>query len=496
MPLPCLSTSCRRSPRLVAVAIGLLAGAVGHAQTTPPVALPAPATGAATVTGIAYDSLRGGMVEGAIIQLTTPGKPSREAFTKKDGRFRFDTVAPGSYALQMLHASLDTLGFLVKSTPFTVAPGDARRVDLAIPAARSLVPKLCTAAQRARGPSAIVGFVRDPDTNLPVDSAVVQLDASNKDVFGISRVPLIRTATTDSRGQFRICGLPEAVSGKLVATRKGIESGEVPVEIKDNLLVLRGVSFSLSNTAVTMVGDSGKTFKILRGTARLTGKVINERGEPLADAGVAVLNTLRSTKTNAAGLFTLDSLPAGSVTVQLRKIGYGLTDRSVDIASTNPPTSATLTMDKFVQILAAVHTTADRHQQGLDKVGFAARKKTSIGGVFKEGDQINHMASRITEMLRDIQGLHISRVDTGDSQDNQIRTTTAGLRGDCIDVFIDRAPFNDTAGELDKELQADVIEAIEFYDVASIPADYFGRAHSGCALLLLWTRQMVPPRGG
>jgi hypothetical protein len=503
MHVPVLSPFTGRASRSVPL-IAILTAVFSNsavAQTPPAAAPPVAAVvgpvAPGSIVGVVFDSLRGGTLDGAIVQLITPGKPPREVFTKKDGAYGFDAVPPGTYTLQMLHASLDTLGFRITSLPFAVAAGQAHRVDLAVPTAKSLVPRLCTPAKLARGPSAIVGFVRDPDTGLPVPDATVQLDASVKDAFGLTRIPLIFNSTTDARGQFRICGLPLAIAGKVIASKAGIASGEVPVEIKENhLLVLKGVSFSLSNKAVTMVGDSGKTFQILTGNARLTGKVINDRGEPLADARVAVVNTMASTKTDARGMFSLDSLPAGSVTVRMTKIGYGITDRAVDVVSSGPPTMATLTMDKFAQLLPPVKTTADRHEQGLQTIGYLARSKSNIGGVQKHGDELNQTAARVTDMLREIPGLHISRVDTGDSQDNQINTTTAGLRSDCINIFIDRAPFNDTAGELDREMQADIIEAIEYYDVASIPGDWFGRAHSGCALLLLWTRAMVPHKGG
>ncbi len=496
-----MTTIARGQPRsrgrlCVLIAITALTSAIANAQAPPPTAVPVATAVSGVVVGVAYDSLRDGTVDGAIIQLIAAGRPRREAVTKKDGQFVFDTVAPGTYILQMLHATLDTLGFLVNSPQFTVAAGHAVRVELSIPSARGLVPRLCTPALLARGPSALVGFVRDPDTRMPVEGANVLLDATNKDVFGAIKIPFIRTATTDARGQFRICGLPATITGKVVATRNGVSSGEVPVEIKDNLLVLRGISFSLANRTVTMVGDSGRTVQFLQGNARLTGKVLNDRGQPLAGARVAVINTQASTKTDAAGRFTLDSLPAGSATVQIIAMGYGITERPVEITSTDPPTSTTVTMDRFLQLLPAVHTVTDAHQTALDKVGYTAHKKTSIGGVQKDGDDLDQAASRVTEMLRDIPGIKVTRVDTGSSEDNQIQTTTNGFRGDCIEIRIDAVPFHDSAGELDRELQADVIEAIEFYDVASIPGDWRGRSKNGCALLLLWTRAKVPHRGG
>src|SRR5262245_65803897 len=87
-----------RSPRI--------AGIVGVALTTMS-RLAASQSAVVSLRGVAYDSVRNGPLAAALVVIAGT---DRSAVTDDRGRFRFDSVAPGMYRLEMQHAVLDTMG--------------------------------------------------------------------------------------------------------------------------------------------------------------------------------------------------------------------------------------------------------------------------------------------------------------------------------------------------------------------------------------------------
>ena len=90
--------------------------------------------GNARVRGIAYDSLRPGPLENAII--TIAGTALR-ATTDTAGRFQIENVPRGTHTFVAQHPALDSIGFTGISTRATIA-ADADGVVIAIPSFATL----------------------------------------------------------------------------------------------------------------------------------------------------------------------------------------------------------------------------------------------------------------------------------------------------------------------------------------------------------------------
>jgi hypothetical protein len=193
--------------------------------------------GPARIEGTAIDSLRGTPLSGAFAELR-PG--NRQTSTDASGRFRFDSV-PGAatYSVAVVHPRLDTLGIALTTPRFDLAPGEVKVVAVAVPPPARLVASFCTAAEVSRGPSAIVGFVRDAERGAPLDSATVVL---TYDEVAAGRPPLSVTAVPDAAGRYRFCGLPARMNGLLALNRKGVRTDPVPVvAVPDAPLALRAL---------------------------------------------------------------------------------------------------------------------------------------------------------------------------------------------------------------------------------------------------------------
>src|SRR6185295_2234100 len=151
-------------------------------------------------------------------------------------------------------------------------------------------------------------------------------------------------------------------------------SGEVPAAIEQGSLGLRSLSVAASHVVATIATDSGGTKRVYRGTARLTGKIVNKQGLPLSGARVMLEGSGIVAISRANGEFSLDSLPAGTQSLDVRKLGYGATEAAVELASAAPAT-VTVTMNDYVPTLATMRTEAER-DKGLSDVGYLERKQT------------------------------------------------------------------------------------------------------------------------
>src|SRR5215213_10158135 len=58
-------------------------------------------------------------------------------------------------------------------------------------------------------------------------------------------------------------------------------------------------------------------------TGKLVGRVVDaESGAGISDAGVQVVGTTMGTSSGVDGRYTIANVPAGTITIQVRRIGY------------------------------------------------------------------------------------------------------------------------------------------------------------------------------
>jgi hypothetical protein len=453
--------------------------ALPAAAQNPPATAPA-AGGVSFLYGTVVDSLHGSMLSGALVRVD--GVP-REAITDNDGKYRIDSIPPGTHRLIVMHPVLDTIGISLVTPPLTFKAGEASQIDLAVPSSESLVQILCTAARRQMGPAALVGIVRDADTDAPAEGAKVSLLYYEADPLGLRKTPRVREAVIGKDGKYRICGLPANMSGKVQVFHAGISSGEVPVEIPDGLLALRSMSIS---TKVTVVAnqptDSGKrTTPIYRGSSRVTGKVVNKYGQPVSGARVGLQGTSAATLTKANGDFALDSLPAGTQTIEVRQLGFSPQEVAVELSS--QPQTVTVKMSDYVPVLQTMRVSAQR-EKGLQDVGFSDRKRTSSGH-FIDGDEIEkRKTSQFSDLLRTAPGL---KVVPGGNGQNIIQSSRDAMGG-CVLFYVDGAPWQQQyPGDLDSFVRTDEVGGIEIYNPSTVPAQFQQGGQSSCVTVVIWT---------
>jgi hypothetical protein len=475
--------------RLSAIAlIAALASARAGAQNPTPAS--APGAGIATLRGVVTDSLHETLLRGALVRVDNG---IRESITDSVGHYRIDSVPTGMHRLVVIHPLLDTLGISLVTPPLTLAAGEEREIDLAVPSGETLVSLLCPAARRALGPAALVGFVRDADTEAPAQGAKVSLLWYESDPLGFKKTPRVREQQIGPDGRYRICGLPPAMTGKLQVFRSGVQTGEVPVELggtsgASQWLAMRSMSISSTSQVVASApNDTGAKTRVIRGRSRVTGRVLNKYGQPIVGARVELQNTGSATKTRTNGDFTLDSLPSGTQTLEVRQLGFAPTEVAVELSAANPQ-SVTVKMGDYVPVLNEMRVTAQR-EHGLSDVGFSDRKRSGMG-YYLDSDQLKtRQTTQFSDMLRTVPGIRVQ--PSGDGSTNVI-TSSRDPTGGCVTFYVDGAPWQQmTPGDLDTYVRPDEVAALEVYNGATTPAQFQQAGMSGCTTVVIWTERRI-----
>ena len=445
---------------------------------------PAAAAGYAVIHGTVIDSLHDQLLAGALVRLD---KGAREAITDRFGQYRIDSVPAGQHRLIVVHPLLDTLGVSLVTPTVTMAAGEERVMDLAVPSGETLIGLFCPPARRALGPGAVVGNVREADTETPAEGAKVSLLYYESDPLGLKKTPRVREAIIGKEGTYRICGLPASMSGKLQVFRNGVSSGEVLVELGSGVLAMRSMSISsTANVVAAAPGDTGRRNPVVRGRARVTGRVINKYGQPISGARISLQGTGAATLTRANGEFALDSLPSGTQTLEVRQLGYAPQEVAVELSASQPKTVA-VNMNEYVPVLETMRVTANR-ERGLSDVGFAERKRTG-NGYYLDSEQIaQRQTTQFSDMMRTVPGIRV--VPAGNGQ-NVIQSSRNAMGG-CVTFYVDGSPWQQQfPGDLDTFVRPEEVAAIEVYNGVTTPAQFQTAGQTGCSTIVIWTERRV-----
>jgi hypothetical protein len=283
------------------------------------------------------------------------------------------------------------------------------------------------------------------------------------------------------------------MSGKLQVFRNGVQTGEVPVALGDSsdfkgLLAMRSMSISSTATVVAAAPhDTGaKPAMIVRGRARVTGRVVNKYGQPIANARVELQNTGAATKTRANGDFTLDSLPSGTQTLEVRQLGFSPTEVAVEL-SQNAPQNVTVKMSDYVPVLSAMRVTAQR-ERGLSDVGFSDRKRSGMG-YYLDSDQLKmRQTTQFSDMLRTVPGIRVQPAGDG----TNVITSSRDPTGGCVTFYVDGSPWQQmTPGDLDTYVRPEEVAALEVYNGSTTPPQFQQPGQSGCTTVVIWTERRI-----
>ena len=513
--------TCRDAVVVAAVAVCSAALALGSrvAGGQQSTASPAPSTSAAAassaaraptgtlgaVYGVVYDSLAGGPLAGATVQLARAGDLTggRAVAADAAGAFRIDALAPGRYLVGFEHPLLDLLGVEVRPRLVALGPGDAARVDLGGPALARVRPAGCGTPQAPADSSGLLaGRVRDAADGAPVANATVVLTWSEL-AFGRGgpRVERRRApVTAGPDGRFVVCGVPAGVELVATAAAPGRASGEVALDVPPRGFVVRDFMIGDSaaaaalGTAVTAAPNgaadpptAGATSApVVRGTARLTGTVRATAGRRVPRARVLVWGTGAAAVAGADAVFSLAGLPAGTRTVEVRAIGFAPQRVAVDLAAGRTGT-LDVRMARTVPVLGPVTVFGTPAAASPLVRGFLDRRAHSAYGQFLTAEDLARLQPfDVVDALRGLGGMRVA--PNGHMGYKVIGASTLGRSGCQAAVFLDGLAL-DPDEEIDRYVRPRDVVGVEVYRNALFaPPQYVGAQGIDCSIVMIWTR--------
>lgn len=429
-------------------------------------------TAGVTVTGVAYDSLRGTPLTNAFVILM---ERSRSTTSDERGRFRFDSVPPGTYTFAMQHAAFDSLGLSGATARVTVTDGRTP-VVLAVPSLATFWQTACSGIPVPQRDTGIVfGTVRDAVSRRPIDQAwvelawldLVKLDPAKKSV-NISQRRWKSEVQVDPQGGYAVCGVP--VGTALTLRAFSVAATTPSIELSGVHEFVRRLDVVLSGTTAAAAQR--------RGTVR--GTVLDRGGYGLRDIKVMV-GTVEALS-DANGRFLLRNVPTGTNQIDVAAVGYNPASASVDVFADD---TATVTLSTYrLTALDTMRVRAASASGNVRLLQFEERRRQGYGS-FMDSTQIGRRAT-LSAAFQGMPGVTVAQ-RSANGRNFDIYLYSTGM-GNCLaNLMVDGLQQPDS--QILNTISPSDIAAIEVYQQrTTIPTELL-RAQQTCGLVVVWTKR-------
>ncbi len=202
-----------------------------------------------TVVGQVRDGVLGTPLEHALVRLVGT---THVATTDRYGRFQIGGVPEGQYLAQVEHPWFALFHGDTLTQAVSVKRGRMSSVRITSPSLETIRERLCLDRNADLGTAVLTGYVRDPDTQAAVAGATVTIIHYTSHALSAARVrgrPGLRVQVvqgaqrveteTDSRGLYRVCGLPEGAALFVTAVSERRTSERIRVEFLPDEVIVR-----------------------------------------------------------------------------------------------------------------------------------------------------------------------------------------------------------------------------------------------------------------
>lgn len=454
-------------------------------------------TAITNVSGSVYDSIGRAPLAGALVQLVgvMDSVAGRVYQTRSDsaGRYLLADVPPGAYSIGFAHVKLDSLGIEL-STRAVEVRGGAQRIELATPSAATIARAVCPEGTYGDSVGVLLGRILSARDRLPLPGAAITATWTETVIERNNirqRDPEV-AAAADSAGWFGMCALPAEVPLMVRAGLGEDSTGYVVVEMRPG--EVRAAVFTIGEAvrtalvaADTGIGASPSDSAIIwqwRGAARLTGTVRDDREQPVAGARVGIWSSGRHAVTSDRGVFSIDSAPGGTHTLEVRALGYVPVQRAVHL-SPDTEEAVTVALGEKTTALPTV-TVRGRLVYSRNLTKFEERRRSSPFGQFFTPEKLENLgAMRLSSVMMQVSGVIVSSSAPG--RPPQILMKRGG--GLCAPSFyVDGIRTFMNTEEIDLWFRSDDLAGIEVYPRTSLVPNEYAGLLTGCGVIAVWTR--------
>jgi len=459
------------------------------------------ALAALSLVSAPLDAQKTGRIEGAItdsihavplasanvlaVRIEPEPSVSSGATTDARGRYRIDSLTAGRYMVEFASPLLDSLEITLPPREVSVVEGRATRADFALPSGRTLRLAACPGLALDQGTGAVVGRLSDADTDRPLGGAKIVVAWKDLSVDRTTMKPSIgeRTGavTTDSLGRYRLCGVPTGDWLVIQVQADGRTGSPIRLQVPDSAgVVVRHLSFS-SSSARPIVDSTHAAAAdtapppLLTGTAAVSGVVHGVGALPLGGAQVRVVGARGTTLSDERGRFALRDLPAGTQVIEVRRIGYLLTQQPVELRS-----GRSVLQDLRLQRIVTLDSLRVLAQRSRYPEFEQHRRMNGGFGTFLTAEDVASRASfETSDLFRMIPGFRVY----GYGLDARVASSrgVTSLTGACSpNIVIDGMP-----GQEINLIHPSSIGAMEVYRAGQPAPVQYDR---GCGVIVIWSK--------
>jgi hypothetical protein len=412
-----------------------------------------------TVRGTLIDSLRsGGPVEGAPIVLVGA---NRRTMTERGGRFEFTDLPAGQYTVAYWAPWLDSLGLPALQRQVDLRGSGVAFIALATPS-RATVQRAVCGDLLSDQQGILIGEVRDADGN-PGAGIGVFARWQETVIQGreVAQGTMAAADTATAAGSYVLCGVPLDAEFTLRAVGAGgVASGE--------LLVRAAAGIARRDVVVGAPGT----------TLRVTGRVLQANGAPIAGATVLVAgDTAQAVRSDSSGRFTLPTMARRSSQLLVRALGYVPLLRAVE------PFEAQLELDDITLEVAPrelATVTITGQPMTAAQAQFETRRQRAAGGVFVDEEQLTKLGVPSASNVATFN----PRIAVQQTRNGPMMMMRRGSEFCRPRFFIDGYDFRDiTADEENSFLR--VAKRVEMYTANNAPQVF--NDFNGCGSIVIWT---------
>ncbi|MCC6771501.1 MAG: carboxypeptidase regulatory-like domain-containing protein [Gemmatimonadaceae bacterium] len=464
----------------------------------PPVAL-------ARVTGTVFDSVANRPLSGALVRviLASDRTVGKSATTDSAGRFRYDSLAAGTWLASFAHPVLDSLALDPPIARIDVRVDGPVVLLLATPSAATIIGGRCGVPVDPEL-GLLYGVVRSARDELAAQGASVSVEwpewVIKKRTF--STELMRRVVRTDSGGHFVACGVPANSTLRALAWREGDSTGVLAVQLPPSGLLRQDFTVAPAElVAVEVVIDSTTRERVMvrRGAAGVTGRIADVQGRPISNAIVRVIGSGVPSRSGSEGAFRVEGAAAGTQTAEARAIGYEPVRQTVELRD-GETHAMSFTLSPQLVRLDTVRVMAGRTVPPA-VTDFERRWRGGGGGggggVMMSGTTVRERATIfVTDALRAINGVRVVPIG-GFGQ----RILMKGIHGENCSpvVYVDgvRVPTDDVNFVVDDFLPLSEVAGLEVYARSAHAPPQFSDPGGGCGSVVVWSKSRfegVEPR--
>jgi len=421
------------------------------------------------LSGTVYDSLQHAALRGADVWLRGT---ARHVETDGNGRFTFDSVAPGRYTLLVSHPGLDSAGLFTLAVPLTVGADSLRAlVRVATPSLATVWQRRCGQELMMRSDSGVVfGVVEDAKTRAHLAGAgvlvqwlrIVTIDARN-----VQTQPRDLTVRTDSTGTYYACGVARDMKLGLRGYAQRDSSGLIDLQLGP-----RGVGRQDLLVALAPA----------RQPAVLRGQAATQEQTPVWSGRVSVREGA-TTVIADNGTFTIRNVTPGTQWVSVQAIGRGPSGQAVDLRP-GDTTWLSVTLGPLPVTLAPVRVLGQASRMLAD---FEERRRSNALGYFRSEVDMADMPS-MRSVLSSFPSIQLVKGRGNSDFQALLPAPDAGGGGWCVPaLYVDG--FLADWDQVHTYRPQDLV-GVELYARATSAPLQFQQAATGCGVVLVWTKYL------